>query len=46
MPLSSPPVYAVSSSDGEQLKDFLVHNEQGTVEVKTMVESTVDSTGQ
>ena len=41
--ISSLPVYVVASNDGEKLKDFLFHNEEAIVEVRVMIESTVDS---
>ena len=44
VPGSSPPVYVISSSDGEQLKNLIAHKRE-TVEVKVSVESTVDYTG-
>ena len=46
LPQSSPPVYVISSADGEQLTNFIAHNKQETVEVKVSVESAVDYTKQ
>ena len=42
IPSSSPPVYVVSSHDGGKLKEFLDVNQE-SVEVKVLIESTMDS---
>lgn len=39
----TPPVYVISSRDGERLKEFVTSHDEGAVQIKVSVESAVDS---
>ena len=39
------PLYIVSSRDGKQMKEFVEGHEEGLVQIKISVESTVDTAG-